>query len=148
MHKSFYASGFLYNLKSKQILLLQKLQKDDTASIWSMLGGDSVDGEDGQVTFQRIVYELLNVDLKIKHIYPVYDYFNEELNKVNYVFYTEVGKSLIFNPINNDILSWVSFQETPKLLFSPRTKQDVVVGQRVINLKERIDEAGRDNGYL
>ena len=148
MHKSFYASGFLYKLKTKQILLLQTGQKDDTASTWSTFGGDSIDGEDAQATFQRVVYELLNVGLKVKHIYPVYDYFHEGLGKVNFVFYAEVGKTLNLDSLNNDTLSWFSFQETPKLLFSTQTKQDVVVGQRVIHLKERVDEAGRENGYL
>ena len=148
MHKTFYASGFLYSLKTKQILLLQTGQSDDTVSTWSTLGGDSMDGEEAQATFQRVVHELLNVDLKVKHIYPVYDYFHKGLDKVNFVFYAEVGKNQNFDSINDDVLSWVSFQETPKLLFSTQTKQDVVVGQRVINLKERVDEANEENGYL
>ncbi len=37
-------------------------------------------------------------------------------------------------------LSWVTFQECLKLLFSTQTKQDVVVGQRVIHLKKREDD--------
>lgn len=146
MHKSFYASGFLYSLKTHRILLLASTKNDDIVSLYSTLGGESKEGEEAQVTFQRIVLETLDVDLKMKHIYPVYDYFHDTIDKVNYVFYAEVGKTLNFDPLNLD-LSWVTFQETPKLSFSTQTKQDVIVGQRVINLKERVDEADRD-GYL
>lgn len=138
---SFYASGFLYNLKTQQILLLQSQPKDEIASSWSTLGGESKEGEDAQATFQRIVHELLNVDLKTKHIYPIYDYFHEKLDKVNYVFYAEVGKTHNFDPLKGSTLSWVTFGQTLKLLFSTQTKQDVVVGERVIHLKEREDEA-------
>ena len=148
MHKTFYASGFLYSLKTKQILLLQTQSGDDSVTIWSTLGGDSLDGEDAQATFHRVVHEVINVDLNSKHIYQIYDYFHEGLDKVNYVFYAEVGKTPNFDSFSNNTLSWVSFQETIKLLFSNQTKQDVVVGQRVINLKERIEEANQEDGYL
>jgi len=143
MHKAFYASGFLYNLKTQQILLLQSPQADNAASSWSMLGGEGQEGEDAQATFQRVIHELLNVNLKMKHIYPVYDYFQETLDKVNYVFYAEVGRTLNFDPLKESTLSWVTFAETLKFLFSGQTKQDVVVSERVIHLKERVDEASK-----
>lgn len=132
---SFYVSGFLYHLRTQQILLLQ------SPSIWSTLGGDSKEGEDAPATFQRIVYELLNINLKMNHIFPVYDYFHESLDKVNYVFYAEVGRAINFNTLKEETLTWVTFPQTLKLLFSSQTKQDVVVGQRVINLKQRQDYA-------
>ncbi|MBI2019972.1 NUDIX hydrolase [Candidatus Daviesbacteria bacterium] len=141
MHKSFYASGFLYNLKTNQILLLQPKTRDNLASNWSMLGGESKEGEDAQDTFQRIVLEKLNLNIKIKHIYPVYDYIDEASDKVNYVFYAEVKRNLNFDPLEESTLSWVTFQETLKLLFSAQTKQDVVVGGRVIDAKWREDAA-------
>ncbi len=116
-------------------------QKDDVIPNWSTVGGESREGEDAQVTFQRVLHELLNVDLKIKQIYPVYDYFHNILDKINYVFYAEVKKNLEFNSLKENIPSWVTFQQSLKLLFSAYTKQDVVVGERVIRLKERQDEA-------
>lgn len=136
MHKSFYASGFLYSLKTHQILLLESQKKDDIASLWSTIGGESKEGEDGPEAFRRIVQRLLNINLKIKNIYPVYDYFHDSLDKINYVFYAEVKSPKIFNSLKNNF-SWVSFTETLKLLFSAHTKQDVIVGERVINLKWR-----------
>lgn len=143
MHSTFYASGFLYSLKTHQILLLQSRQKNDVSSFWSLLGGESKNGEEAQITFQRIISKLLNINLKVKHIYPVYDYFHNTRNKINYVFYAEVGKAKVFNASKTGILSWVSFRETLKLPFTTQTKQDIVVGERVINAKWREDEAKR-----
>lgn len=140
MHKSFYASGFLYNLKTQQILLLQSAPKDNVASIWSMLGGESNEGENAQMTFQRVLSELLTLNLKTKDIYPIYDYFHEALDKVNYVLYAEVKNPPIFNSIKENALTWTTFDDTLKLLFTDHAKQDVVVSERVINLKMRISQ--------
>lgn len=141
MHKPFYASGFLYSLKTHQILLLKSQPEKDTPPLWSTLGGESVNGEDTQIAFQRIVNKLLNLNLKLKNIYPVYDYFHEVLDKDNYVFYAEVRSSKKFDPCKEDTFSWVAFDEVSKLLFTPRSKQDVIVGERVINAKRREIEA-------
>ncbi|MDP3973245.1 MAG: NUDIX domain-containing protein [Candidatus Daviesbacteria bacterium] len=141
MQNSFYASGFLYSLKKHRILLLQSPQKNNLVSSWSMMGGEGKDGEEAEVTFQRIISKLLNLDLKKKHIYPVYDYFHNTRNKINHVFYAEVGNTKTFNSSKKGIFSWVSFRETLKLPFTSQTKQDIVVGERVINAKWRDDEA-------
>lgn len=143
VHNPFYASGFLYNLKTHQILLLQSPQTDDLVSSWSMLGGESLEGEEAQATFQRIVQKKLNINLRPKQIYPVYDYFHETLDKVNYVFYAEVGRKVHFDELKENTLSWVTFDQTLKFLFSGQTKRDVMVSERVIHLKERVDEASR-----
>jgi|SRR3989344_3121223 len=137
---SFYASGFLYNLKSQRILLLQSSKLEGVTSLWSMLGGESNDGEEAPTTFQRIINEALDLSLKHKNIYPIYDYFHSTLNKINYVFYAEVKRPPKNNTFKEDILSWVTFSDALKLLFSAHTKQDLVVGERVINLKWRIDQ--------
>ena len=140
MHNPFYASGFLYSLKTQQILLLKPQNKDELNSLWSTLGGESREGEEAEAAFQRIIYRLLNINLKNKLIYPVYDYFHNIRNKINYVFYAEVGKTNIFDAPKS-IFSWFTFHETLKLSFSIQTKQDIVVGERVINAKWRDNEA-------
>lgn len=137
----FYASGFLYNLKTHQILLLQNKQNNDIEPCWSMLGGDSKDGEDAQITFQRVVSKQLDIDIKPKNIYPIYDYFHNTYNKVHYVFYAEVRNIKGLNGLKQGILSWFTFGEIQKLPFTKQTKQDIVVGERVINAKWRDDEA-------
>lgn len=140
---SFYVSGFLYNLKTYQILLLQSNQEKDVPIFWSTLGGDSIAGEDAQLTFQRIINKRLHILLKTKDIYPIYDYFHDTRNKLNYVFYAEIQDPTIFESLKKGNFSWFTFSETVKLLFTPQTKQDIVVGERVINAKWRDDEANR-----
>lgn len=141
MQTSFYASGFLYSLKTHQILLLKSQQKDSTDSLWSTIGGESSEGEKAEVAFQRIVNDLLNLSLKTKDIHPVYDYFQDERDQTNYVFYGEVKNSKAFDCLKDDTFSWVAFRETSKLPFAPHSKQDVIVGERVISAKWREDEA-------
>ncbi|MBI2012155.1 NUDIX hydrolase [Candidatus Daviesbacteria bacterium] len=148
MHKPFYASGFLYNQKTGQILLLQSQPTDDSSPAWSMLGGEGREGEDAMITFQRVVLEFLKIDLKIKRILPIYDYFHEGLDKINYVFYAEVGKALNFSPLKDYIPVWIRFDETLKLLFASKTQQDIIVGERVINAKQRDIEALKINANV
>ncbi len=142
VHKSFYASGFLYSPKTHQILLLKTQQKDSADFLWSTLGGESSDGEEAQAAFQRIINKLLDLNLKDKDIYPIYDYPYDTADKVNYVFYAEVKNPKKFNPLKRGDPSWITFDEISKLLFAARTKQDVIVGERVINAKWR-ENAGR-----
>lgn len=140
MQTSFYASGFLYSLKTHKILLISSKQKEDQPSLWSTLGGDGKEGENAQTAFQRIANKLLNLSLNKKDIYSVYDYSHDELEKVNYVFYAEVKSSKEFDSFNEDTYSWVAFNETSKLPFTAHSKQDVIVGERVINAKWRDDD--------
>ena len=141
---SFYTSGFLYNLKTRQILLL-KSPKGDTY-LWSMLGGDSKLGEEALAAFQRIIKSSLKINLKSKDVYPVYDYFHNTRNKLNYVFYAEVKVNKKFNGSKNGNFSWFTFKESLKLPCTTQTKQDVVVGERVINAKLRDIEAKKSWG--
>lgn len=138
---SFYASGFFYSLKTHQILLLGSKEKNDTSSLWSMLGGESKNEEEAQAAFQRIINNLLNINLKEKNIYPVYDYFHNTKNKLHYVFYVEVRSNKSFNGLKRGSLSWFTFSEALKLPATAQTKQDIVVGERVINAKRRDNEA-------
>ncbi|MBI2334272.1 hypothetical protein HYU96_00545 [Candidatus Daviesbacteria bacterium] len=131
MQTSFYASGFLYSLKTHRILLVQN------DLLWSTLGGEAGAGEEAQTAFARIINQLLNLNLKTKDIYPVYDYFHDERDKNNFVFYAEVKNSKEFGSLKNNTFSWVAFNETSKLPFTAHSKQDVIVGERVINAKWR-----------
>lgn len=141
MQTSFYASGFIYSIKNHQILLLKLQQKNSTDLLWSTLGGESSGGEDAGTAFQRIINDLLDLNLKAKDIHPIYDYFHDTRDKTNYVFYGVVKNSKEFNCLKDDTFSWVAFRETSKLPFAPHSKQDVIVGERVISAKWRDDEA-------
>lgn len=142
MQTLFYTSGFFYNLKNHQIFLLESKQKDNE-SVWSMFGGESAKGEEAADAFQRIVKKLLNINLEEKNVCPVYDYFHNTRNKLHYVFYVEVGNSRNFKDLKK-ITAWFTFSDALKLTITSQTKQDIVVGERVINAKWRDDEAKRN----
>ncbi len=133
-------SGFLYNKKARQILLIQT-KKEGSLTSWSTMEGDVNAGEDVQEAFQRIINNLLKIKLKTKDIYPVYDYFHDNRRKSNYVFYAEVKSKTRFDDIKTGSPSWIAFSETTRLPFAPQTKQDIIVGERVINAKLRDIEA-------
>lgn len=135
MQNSFYASGFLYSLKTGQILLLQSNSED--SPLWSTFGGEGLEEEESSVAFQRIINNLLNLNLKLKDIYPVYDYFQATRNKINFVFYAQVKSTKKFNNPEDISFSWSTFDEARKFQFTTQTKQDIVVGERVINAKLR-----------
>lgn len=100
-----------------------------------------MNGEESQAAFQRIINKLLNINLKEKNIYPVYDYFSNSRNKLHYVFYAEVRSNKSFNGLKKGSLSWFTFNEALKLPATAQTKQDIVVGERVINAIRRDNEA-------
>ena len=141
MQTSFYASGFLYSLKTHKILLLKSPKEDSQDFLWSTIGGESCEEEEAQAAFQRIINELLDLNLKTKDIHPIYDYSYDTEDKINYVFYGEVKNPKKFNRLKEDTCSWVAFHEVSKLPFTAHSKQDVIVGERVISAKWRDDEA-------
>ena len=139
VHKSFYASGFLYHLRTQQILLHQPNLNSNSSSVWTMPGGTGREGEDAQKAFQRIIYRLLNLQLNEKCIHPVYDYFNNTLDTIHYVFYAQVKTMNNLLMPDKDTLLWFTFKQITKLPLSEQTKQDIIVSQRVIQAQARSD---------
>ncbi|QQG40836.1 MAG: NUDIX domain-containing protein [Candidatus Levyibacteriota bacterium] len=141
MHKTFYASGFLYRPKSAQILLQQVVNKLSGSSSWSIVCGINKKEERAHSAFQRIIYEVLKIKLKSDLIYPVYDYFHNGDNMLHYVFYAEVDEKQTFKTSKDSNFSWFAFKQIPKLVCNTQTKQDIVVADRVIKLKIRETQA-------
>ena len=133
----FYACGFLYSLKHNKILLLQSKAQEDQPCLYSMLGGEGIEGEEALVSFQRIVNKLLNVNIKSKDIHPVYDYCHSSNDKPSFVFYADIKNIKNISGLEEGTFSWLKFSETIKLKFNTQTKQDMVIGERVINAKLR-----------
>ena len=102
-----------------------------------MFGGVSHEGEDAQSAFQRIIKEQINLTLETKRLFPVYDYFYNALNKVNFVFYAEVQKLHTFPQLPSDVFTWFTFKQTTKLAFSVQAKQDIIISERVIKAQAR-----------
>lgn len=144
MSTSYHVSGFLYNLKTQKILLLQAQQETSPRPIHSTIGKEVSKSEEAHIAFQKIINELLGINLNKKNIYAIYDYFHEELGKDNFVFYAETKSSPKFENIDGKDAVWIAFDEMSKLLFTPHTKQDIIVGERVIKAKRRDDAAQQE----
>lgn len=144
MHKDFYASGFLYHPKSEQILLQQKIIINGN-SYWTLFTKKSTEDKSGEESFNELLHETLNLDLKLNKIKIIYSYVSKELNKQN-IYYAEV-KSLQKYPVSeNTTFTWFTFKQIHKINVSEQTKHDIIVGQRVIDSNMRRDLGERTIG--
>jgi hypothetical protein len=132
MHKDFYASGFLYHPKSQQILL-QQPNTADGGTEWSLFEGEGLDRETAAETFKRIVFSHLHLELQSKNIFPIYSYLHDDKGKNNFIHYAIVKKLEIFPNTKKTLFSWFTFKQIQKLHISNQIKQDIIVGQRVID---------------
>ena len=135
MHKDFYASGFLYHYPTEQILLQQLISsKNGLPQPWTLFGGKNHSSEDTQKTFQRIIKEQLHHTLPIDSIYPIFDYFSKELNQDYYMQYSELETDLPKLYVRKGyIIEWFTFKQLLKISLTEQTRQDIIVGQRVID---------------
>ncbi len=104
-----------------------------------MPGGAGIGEEDPQKSFKRIIHQLLSLELNEKQIFPVYDYFDNAISSLHYVFYAKVKSMKNISLPDNGTLSWFSFKQVSKLPFSEQAKQDIIVSQRVIQAQARSD---------
>lgn len=132
MHKTFYASGFIYHLPSQQILLQQP---QSITSAWTLFEKEHAENEQPEVVFRDTLLKLL--DIEIDTIFPIYSYFHETTNKTQSLLYATVNTLQEFPPKNDYTFRWFSFKEVLKLQATPQTKHDIVVGQRVIEAAAR-----------
>lgn len=140
--KKFYASGFLYHPDSTKILLQQE-NSHDPKSLWSMLGSKSVGKETSQENFVRNAKAFLHLNLLNDSICSVYDYLY--LGK-NYVSYAIVKKLTDFPTIGKTVFAWFKIKEITKLSLSAQTRQDLTIGQRVIDCEIRKKSGGQTIG--
>jgi ADP-ribose pyrophosphatase YjhB (NUDIX family) len=128
VHKDFYASGFLYHPRTQQILLQQDKVNNDNK--WSLFGGDFTHEEDIKDAVIRIISSHLNFQLKPKSVFSIYDYVNK--GKTTYIFYAHITKLEKFSH-ESKLFSWFTFKQIRKLGLSEQAKQDIIIGQRVID---------------
>ena len=131
MHKHFYASGFLYHLKTEQILLHQA-HPNGTPSPWCMFSHLGTSGQNAQDTFALALSECMDVQLANDHIYPVYNYYSEDFGKDHYIFYAQVPRITPLLVRDNNTASWFTFKQITKILLSDQTKHDIMISERVI----------------
>ena len=118
-----YYGGFIYHPKSQQILL----QKDssDQNSTWTL-----IDASDGKIFGQKLC--------------PIYDY--PVNGGKHFISYAEIKKLQEFSPIKNLTFGWFPTAKISKIPLSAQTKQDIVVGKRVIDSATRKKSGERTIG--
>ena len=91
--KTFFSGGFLYNPKTKEVLLHKRDDKTDVnPNKWGFFGGSSEGDETPVQTFIREMQEELGIELVESEIIPLCDYENIKRNTHRYVFYVVSGK--------------------------------------------------------
>lgn len=129
MHRSFYASGFLYHPAGQQILLQQPMTSP-TSSPWALFEGPPTGQETPAKTFQRLVAKSLGLKLNLKNIYPVYFYHGG--GQERHIVYAQLKTAKNFSPKKGVAFGWFNFKQVNKLSLSVQAKHDVAVAQRVI----------------
>lgn len=94
--KNFYAGGFLYNPKTKYVLL--HLRDDKTPihpNQWGFFGGLNEGDESPKNCFMRELREELSIEISKDKVMALCDYLNKDRGTWRYVFYvqSELNKS-------------------------------------------------------
>ena len=135
MHKAFYASGFLYHPPTQQILLQQKSENDLTLTTF---GGEGMHPDTPEEVFHKTISDKLGIRIPKNGIYRVYDYLHESMGKQYFLVYAEYPEiELNFKLKGIQSVGWFPFKQVGKLKLTQQIRQDIIVGQRVINLAER-----------
>lgn len=138
MHNEFYASGFIYNPASQQILLHQFQIKPDQPALWTLFGGKSQGDETSEQTFHRVITEKLGLPIPVDSCFAVYDYYHKDKKMNHFIHYAILEEKPEEDTLLTDSeTGWFHFKQIIKLPMKPQTKQDITVGQRVINLAIR-----------
>lgn len=134
MHKGFYASGFLYNPTSQEILL-QQHTSPSVISGWSLFENVYDEKESAENIFTKTIHHILRIQLDC--VYPVYSYTDETSGKNQDVFYAICDNATSFAQKKDHIFQWFSFKEIAKLQLPEQMRHDILVGQRVIEAAGR-----------
>lgn len=132
MHKDFYASGFLYNPQSQQILLQQQITADEN-SPWGLLENEVVNGDFGEKVFKDLIQKHLKVRVSLKNILYIYTRYAEGTDKNHSIYYVEVRRLRKKLSSKKFRFAWFTFKQVGKLNISEQVEHDIMVGKRVID---------------
>lgn len=140
--KQFYAGGFLYNPRSKKVLLHKR---DDATknnpNSWAFFGGLGKRGETPEESLQREIYEELKLRVPIRIIHSLYDYFNEDYNTHRYVFYiSPISLKSKLKLTEGEDYAWIGLSDAFKKNLSKRTRQDLIFFSREMSARVRSKE--------
>lgn len=139
MQNIHYVSGFLYFPASGKILLQQK-GEDINSSAWSLFSGKRTTNGVSE-SFQKIIFDQLNVNLKSDSIKPIYDYKHTEKSEIHFIYYAQVThENLHTNAKSKCKAKWFSLKEINKISLKPQVRHDIMIGARVILANQREKE--------
>lgn len=134
---SYHISGFLFHLKTQQILLHEiKNHNGKDNSVWTILTGEGRK-KDPKIEFKQLAKKMLGVNLPEDSIFSVYDYIDKIDRKTHLVFYGLIPQIKEFKETKERQLSWFQFKKAFKLKFADQVKHDIIIAQRVINAHSR-----------
>lgn len=129
MHKSFYASGFIYHSPSGQILLQQLTTGDSTKLV--LFREKSSKGKDPLVVFRQCIEKALGVSINTSSIHPVYDYVHDKLGE-QFIFYVDVSNVAPIAYSAKNKTEWCLLSRLSKYSMNEQTRHDIIIGERVI----------------
>lgn len=125
--ESFYAGGFLYNPKTREVLL----HKCDGNTLvnphkWGFFGGTSEGKETPEETWIREMHEELNMVILPQSILPLCQYLHEERGIYRHVFFIEsdLSKSAMRLGEGADF-DWISLERVFKYDLTDKTARDL-----------------------
>lgn len=109
-----------------------------------MFEGQNKNGEKEVDTFQRIIYQIFGEKPSTASIHSIYDYTDNDSGVKRFILYTQVRNIKKYVSRKKEYkVSWFNFKEIGKLKLTEQTRQDIIVGQRVVLLAARSkEEAG------
>lgn len=121
----FYAGGFIYNPKTKEVLLhLRDNRTKNNPNVWAFFGGLSKPDENPEETFKREVFEELGI--QVNKIEYLRDYFNPDFDTHRYIYFIQVKEKPSFRLGEGEDASWFTINNALKLELSKRTREDLL----------------------
>lgn len=121
----FYAGGFIYNPKAKQVLLhLRDARTKNNPKSWAFFGGLSKSNETPEETFKREVFEELNI--LVDKVEYLRGYFNPDFDTHRYVYFAQLEENPNFQLSEGEKAEWFIIDDAFKIELSKRTKEDLL----------------------
>ena len=125
--EKFYAGGFLYNPKTKSILLHKRDSKTKVnPEKWAFFGGLNEQNETPMQTFQREIREEISVEILENEISLLCNYFNDDFKTYRYVFFakSDLDKSKMCLTEGDDF-NWIPLNKVFQYDLTEKTINDL-----------------------
>ena len=125
----FFVGGFLYNPKTRSVLLQKRdLNTKANPGLWGFFGGSSEGEETPEQSIIRELKEELNIDVMPGSLQPLRTYFNEKFKRQSYIFVieSELKKSEMVLAEGEDF-DWISLENVLSYDLTENTRKSLEV---------------------